>query len=176
IDGTRAFISGLLHWGVLLALCDEGQPILGLMYQPFTDELFVGEPDGSWYSRHNKKTTLNTRNETDLPSATLMTTDPRLFREKSQSRSYQRLENSVRLTRYGGDCYQYAVLSAGSIDLVCENQLNPWDILALIPIVLNAGGSITDWRGGDPTKGGHILASGSCELHEAALEVLDYHD
>ena len=175
IDGTRAFISGLLHWGVLLALCEDNKPILGVMYQPFTEELFVGEATGSWYQRHQVRLDLTTRKETSLENATLMTTDPRLFQDAVERRAYQQLEQAVRLTRYGGDCYQYAMLAAGGIDLVCENDLKLWDILALIPIIQHAGGVITDWQGGDPTISSRILASGSARIHSQALEVLDFH-
>lgn len=174
IDGTRAFISGLLHWGVLLALCEDGQPILGVMYQPFTGELFVGEPGGAWYEKDDKKQPLQTRRGVSIASATLMTTDPRLFRESAEAAAYQRLENSVRLARYGGDCYQYAMLALGTIDIVCETRLKIWDIHALIPLVRSAGGVITDWSGGDPASGGRILASGSERLHAEALKALAF--
>ena len=174
IDGTRAFISGLLHWGVLLALCEDGKPILGVMYQPFTGELFVGEPGSAWYQQSDKKQTLETRKNVSIASATLMTTDPRLFRESEENAAYQRLETSVRLARYGGDCYQYAMLAMGTVDLVCETRLKIWDIHALIPLVRNSGGVITDWNGGDPTSGGRILASGSERLHAEALKALAF--
>ena len=174
IDGTRAFISGLLHWGVLLALCKEGQPILGTMYQPFTDELFVGETGDAWYEHQKNRQRLRTRQIGELKSATLMTTDPRLFEQPNERDAYSRLEASARLTRYGGDCYQYAMLASGMIDLVCENDLKPWDILALIPMVRNAGGVITDWNGGDPSTGGRVLASGSERIHGAALATLAF--
>lgn len=174
IDGTRAFISGLLHWGVLLALCEDGKPILGVMYQPFTGELFVGEPGSAWYQQSDKKQALETRKNVSIASATLMTTDPRLFRESEENAAYQRLETSVRLARYGGDCYQYAMLAMGTVDLVCETRLKIWDIHALIPLVRNSGGVITDWNGGDPTSGGRILASGSEGLHAEALKALAF--
>ena len=174
IDGTRAFICGLLHWGILIALRQDGQTILGIVYQPFTDEIFVGERGGSWYEHARHRQPIQTRQSVDLAAATMMTTDPRLFVETNQQAAYARLESTVLMSRYGADCYQYAMLAMGNIDLVCETQLKEWDVAALIPLIQNAGGVITDWRGGDATKGGHVLASSSQNLHDQALQTMAY--
>ena len=85
---------------------------------------------------------------------------------------FRRVEDKVRLSRYGGDCYSYCMLAAGHVDLVIESGLKPFDIVALIPIVEGAGGIITDWTGGPATKGGAIIASGDERVHEQALALL----
>jgi myo-inositol-1(or 4)-monophosphatase len=82
------------------------------------------------------------------------------------------LSRAVRLRRYGGDCYNYCLLAMGQIDLVVESGLKPFDILPLVPIVERAGGIVTTWDGGDPSRGGRIVAAGDPQVHAAALSVL----
>ena len=86
--------------------------------------------------------------------------------------AFDRLENAVRLSRYGTDCYAYAMLAAGNVDLVVEVGLQPYDIVALIPIIEAAGGMVTEWNGGRAEDGGGIVAAATPELHAAAMEVL----
>ena len=86
--------------------------------------------------------------------------------------TFGRVENKVKLSLYGGDCYGYCMLAAGLIDLVIETELNPHDIVALIPIVTGAGGVITTWENGPAQAGGRIVAAGDARVHKAALEML----
>ena len=79
----------------------------------------------------------------------------------------------MRLTRYGGDCYNYALLASGHIDLVVEQVLQPYDIQALIPIVEEAGGIITDWQGGNVMQGGQVIAAGDKAVHKEVLDILN---
>ncbi len=177
IDGTKSFISGLPLWGTLIGLLHRGAPCYGLMHQPFTREKFFGDgrgahwegrgPDGAPTSRK-----LRTRACDKLDRATLMTTSPKLIPEALRPR-YEALEQQARLTRYGGDCYAYCMLAAGHVDLVVEAGLNAYDIVALIPIIEGAGGVVTTWDGGDPSKGGAIVAAGDKRLHEQALAALN---
>ena len=76
------------------------------------------------------------------------------------------------LARYGCDCYAFAMLAAGHVDIVVESGLKPYDIAALIPIIEQAGGVVTTWEGGRPEQGGDILACGSAEIHRRALAIL----
>ena len=101
-----------------------------------------------------------------------MTTSPKIFSSELEP-SYKRVEASVQLARYGCDCYAYAMVAAGYIDLVVEADLKPYDVGGLIPLVEEAGGVMTTWDGGRPENGGTIIASGSAALHEAALELLN---
>jgi myo-inositol-1(or 4)-monophosphatase len=87
--------------------------------------------------------------------------------------SFGKVEQAVRLSRYGGDCYAYCMLAAGHIDLVIETELKPYDVLALIPIIAGAGGVITTWENGSPTAGGRIVAAGDKRVHAAALALLN---
>lgn len=172
IDGTRAFISGMLHWGVLVALCEHEKATLGVMYQPFTDELFMGSELGAIYHHGDLERRMESRTCPSLPEATLLTTSPRLFEKVGATHVLQALESRVQLTRFGGDCYQYAMLAMGMADLVVETTLKPWDIQALIPVVAGAGGSITTWDGSDANEGGNIVASCDERLHVQTLEMI----
>jgi myo-inositol-1(or 4)-monophosphatase len=87
--------------------------------------------------------------------------------------AFGRVENAVRLTRYGGDCYSYCMLAAGHLDLVVETELKPYDIAALIPIITGAGGVVTNWEGNPAQNGGRIVAAGDARVHEAALKLLN---
>jgi myo-inositol-1(or 4)-monophosphatase len=173
IDGTKSFICGLPTWGTLIGLSHRGAPVYGLMNQPFTRERFFGDGEAAFWSRHDgaEKRKLTTRRCATLAEATLMTTSPLLI-EEARIDAFRRVEKEVRLSRYGGDCYAYCALAAGHVDLVIETGLNPYDIVALIPIVRGAGGVVTTWSGGDASKGGAIVAAGDPRMHAAALELL----
>lgn len=174
IDGTRAFISGFIHWGVLLALYDGLRVRLGVLYQPFLKELFWSGGKSAFYSRDEKFMQLRTSKCELQGEAILCTTDPRLFSDPVERSAYLRVQDKVRLTRYGGDCYQYGLLAMGLVDVVIENQLKPWDIQALIPIIEGAGGCVTDWHGSDASKGGRVVATCGTELHERVLDLLNF--
>jgi myo-inositol-1(or 4)-monophosphatase len=87
-------------------------------------------------------------------------------------KTFGRVEEAVRLSRYGGDCYAYCMLAAGHVDLVIETELKPYDVLPLVPIIAGAGGVITTWEGGAPNAGGRIIAAGDKRMHAAALAML----
>ena len=171
IDGTRAFISGLPVWGTLIGLTENGRPVLGMMHQPFTRERFAGDTRRAWYRGPDGARDLKTRDCRDLASAVLFTTTPALFQGEDRA-VYDRIEASVRLARYGTDCYGYCMVAAGHVDLVIEAGLQPYDIVALIPIIEGAGGVVTSWTGGSAAGGGHVVASANPHLHEIALTAL----
>jgi histidinol phosphatase-like enzyme (inositol monophosphatase family) len=172
IDGTRSFISGIPLWGTLVGLTDQGDAVAGMMAQPFTNELFYATGNGgAFYEGPGGTRQIATRKTTSLQDATLCTTTPALFRDARRD-AYDRLERSVLMARYGTDCYAYAMLAVGHVDLVVEVGLQSYDIVALIPIIEAAGGMITDWNGGPAERGGEIVAAATPELHEAAMKVL----
>ena len=173
IDGTRGFAAGLLHWGLLLALFDGQRPILGVLRQPFVDETFWGTGDQAGYERAGQRSPLTVRACPDLGCATLATTSPDLFMPGAEAAGFGALADQVRMTRYGGDCYHFALLAMGHVDLALEVGLKPYDIQALIPIIEGAGGRVTAWDGGDAAMGGNVLASGDAALHRKALELLN---
>jgi myo-inositol-1(or 4)-monophosphatase len=171
IDGTKSFICGMPVWGTLIALTRRGEPIYGLMHQPFTREHFSGDGKGARYRGPAGDRALRVRPCTSLQEAILATTSP-LLMNADDRRAFGRVENAVRLSRYGGDCYAYCVLAAGQVDLIIETELKPHDVLALIPIIEGAGGVITTWENGPPHRGGRIVAAGDRRVHAQALELL----
>jgi myo-inositol-1(or 4)-monophosphatase len=171
IDGTRAFISGLPTWGTLIGLRQAGKAIIGVMNQPFTGERFVGDTARAWYRGPDGARDLKTRACGTIDEAVLLTTTPALFQGADRA-IYDRIEASVRLARYGTDCYGYAMVAAGQVDVVIEVGLNPYDIVALIPIIEGAGGVVTTWTGGSAADGGNVLACGDARLHDTLLTML----
>lgn len=171
IDGTRSFICGLPVWGTLIGLMRSGEPAMGLMNQPYTGEMFIGDGGRAWLKGPRGRSDLQASQCKTLSDAYLMTTDPRLFRD-GESPAYARVESAVRLARYGTDCYAYAMLASGQVDLVIETGLKPYDIVALIPIIEGAGGVITTWEGQSAKDGGRVVAAATPELHGQALALL----
>ncbi|WOC16783.1 histidinol-phosphatase [Pseudochrobactrum sp. MP213Fo] len=177
IDGTRAFISGLPVWGTLVGLMVDGDARIGMMSQPFTKELFYTTGEGAFwsgpeYAGNGGHVPLKTRQQASLAEATIFTTSPHMFKGKERE-AFDRLEGQVRLSRYGVDCYAYAMLASGFADLVVEIGLQPYDVMGLIPIIEQAGGVITQVDGGPAEKGGYIVAAASAKLHEEALNILN---
>ncbi|MBL4597153.1 MAG: histidinol-phosphatase [Robiginitomaculum sp.] len=171
IDGTRAFISGLPVWGILIGLLCKDTPLIGVMDQPLTGERFVGGPHGAFLQHHGQQTPMRVRTCPELKLATLCTTDPYLF-VGPEAQAFAHLRQQTRLQRYGLDCYGYSALALGGIDLVVESGLQDYDICALIPVVKAAGGQITSWSGKDASKGGQVIASGDARVHAQVLEIL----
>lgn len=172
IDGTRAFIVGQPLWGSLIGLLRDGEPLLGMMDQPFTGERFWSSEDESLYRRGEKTVPMRTRACAGLQEAMLAASTPDMFDPANELPRFEALTRSVRMRRFGGDCYNYCLLALGQLDLVAEAGLKNHDILPLIPIITRAGGIVTDWDGGACRSGGQILAAGDARLHDAALEAL----
>ena len=171
IDGTKSFISGMIAWGTLIGLMRFGEPVYGMMHQPFTRERFTGDSGAAHYRGPGGPRDLRVRKCDALSDAVLFTTSPLLMNAADRA-SFGQVETKAKLSRYGGDCYAYCMLAAGQIDLVIETEIKPHDIVALIPIILGAGGVITTWEGGPPQAGGRIIAAGDTRTHAAAMELL----
>ncbi len=171
IDGTRGFICGLPTWGTLVGLTRHGAPVQGMMNQPHVGERFFGDGKVARLINAKGERRLAARRCARLADAFIATTSPRIIKG-AEGEAYDRLEAACRLARYGTDCYAYALLAAGQIDLVCETGLQPYDIAPLVPIIEGAGGIVTTWSGESPAKGGAIIAAGDPALHEQALKML----
>jgi histidinol-phosphatase len=171
IDGTKSFISGMPAWGTLIGLLRFGEPIFGTMDQPFTRERFSGDGGAARYHGPAGRRDLRVRRCSALSEAILYTTSPRLMQAADRA-AFGKVEEAVRLSRYGGDCYAYCMLAAGHIDLVIETELKPHDVLPLVPIITGAGGVMTTWENGSPAAGGRIVAAGDRRVHEAAVGML----
>lgn len=171
IDGTKSFIAGMVAWGTLIGLMRFGEPVYGMMHQPFTKERFTGDSGAATYRGPAGNRDMHVRPCAALSDALLFTTSPLLMNEADRA-AFRNVENTVKLSRYGGDCYAYCMLAAGQIDLVIETEIKPHDIVPLIPIILGAGGIVTTWENGPAQGGGRIVAAGDARTHKAALEML----
>ncbi|GIX13050.1 MAG: histidinol-phosphatase [Paracoccaceae bacterium] len=171
VDGTRAFLSGTPTWGVLIAVDAGAGPVCGLIDQPWTGERFWGGFGRAEFTRGALRRPLGVRPCAELGSAILFTTFPEIG-SAAERAAFAEVSARCRLTRYGLDCYAYALLALGMIDLVIEAGLQPYDVAAPIAVIEAAGGIVTDWRGGPAHGGGRILAAGDRRLHERALAIL----
>jgi myo-inositol-1(or 4)-monophosphatase len=172
VDGTRAFITGRHEWGSLIALEENGIPVLGIIDQPVLGERFIGVHGRSVLVEGDKRTPLKVRDCAELKDAILCATDPGQYFSPDQQQAFARAQSVVRMTRYGGDCYLFAALALGFIDIIIEANFNRWDVAALIPLVEGAGGIITSWDGGHCRDGKTILACGDRRVHEEAIKLL----
>jgi inositol-phosphate phosphatase/L-galactose 1-phosphate phosphatase/histidinol-phosphatase len=170
IDGTKAFITGKPSFGTLICLMHHGEPVLGILDQPITGERWVGVT-GQGATLNGQP--LSVRRCDSVSKAALYTTDPAMF-SGEEINAFGRLSHAVKLRRYGADCYAYGLLAAGFVDLICEADLKLYDFAALVPIIREAGGIITDWTGAAPGKNttGRIVAAGDPRCHQQALELI----
>src|SRR5215467_1836587 len=172
IDGTKSFISGMPAWGTLIALTRAGEPVFGMMSQPFIRERFSGDGGKAHYRGPAGARDLRVRTCASLAEAVLFTTSPLLMKAADRE-IFGKVEKLVRLSRYGGDCYAYCMLAAGHVDLVIETELKPHDVLPLLPIITGAGGIMTTWENRRPHEGGRVVAAGDKRVHAQALELLN---
>jgi len=168
IDGTLSFTSGCPLFGTLICLLQGGQPLLGAINQPILNQLCIGD---------NVQTTLNgkpvrMRQVDRLSEATLLTTDISHIATYQKVEGFETLVRETRLFRTWGDCYGYLLLASGGADIMLDPIMNPWDILAVIPIIRGANGAITSWSGGDAVSGTSCVASNKT-LHPLVLEILN---
>ena len=171
IDGTRAFISGTPTWGVLIAVGGAAGPALGVIDQPYTSERFLGGLGKAEWTGPLGTRPLGVKSTRSLDQATIFTTFPEVGTPE-EARAFHAVAERCKLTRYGMDCYAYALLAAGQVDLVIEAGLNAYDIQAPIAVIEAAGGIVTDWTGGPAHRGGTALAAATPELHAEAKKVL----
>ncbi|MGZ8286322.1 MAG: inositol monophosphatase family protein [Allosphingosinicella sp.] len=172
IDGTRAYICGLPSWTTLIALLDDGEPVLGLVDVPRLDELYLGHGGDAWvFGGGGGERRLATSGCRRIEDARLSTTDPYLF-QGAEAEGFERIRRSARLTRYGLDAYGYALVAAGSLDIVAESGLKPHDYHALVPLVRGAGGAVSNWSGGADLSAGQIVAAANEALLEKACRLL----
>tara|TARA_R110002094_G_scaffold73665_1_gene81475 strand:- start:203 stop:1003 length:801 start_codon:yes stop_codon:yes gene_type:complete len=171
IDGTRGFVSGTPTWGVLIAVSDRNGPFYGIIDQPYIGERFEGAPDGATLSGPLGRSALKTCAPRDLSQAIVFTTFPEVG-STAEGAGFAAVASRAQLARYGMDCYAYALVAAGQVDLVIEAGLAAYDIQAPIAVVQAAGGIVTDWQGNPAHEGGRAVAAANAQIHAQALEVL----
>jgi len=172
VDGTRAFIAGLPVWTTLIGLRHNGTPVMGSIGQPYIGELFIGHAGGSRLESHGGSRPLKVRPCPGLAGAIIATTDPILF-QGAEDEAWRAVRAASRLARLGCDAYAYAMVAAGTLDLVIETGLKAWDIDAAIPVIAGAGGVTTDWEG-QPVgpHGGRVAIAGDRACLDEALAAL----
>ena len=173
IDGTRAFIAGAPTWGVLISLEKIGAgPIFGIIDQPYIGERFFGGLGLAEYEKRDENIKLKTSDVEGVENAILLSTFPEIGTEKDR-RAFERVSEIAKLTRYGLDCYGYALVAMGTADLVIEAGLSIYDIQAPACVIEAAGGFVTNWDGKPASNGGRIIAASNEKLHKNALEQLN---
>jgi inositol-phosphate phosphatase / L-galactose 1-phosphate phosphatase / histidinol-phosphatase len=170
IDGTKAFVTGKPLFGTLIALCQNGSPVLGVIDQPILKERWIGAIGHP--TTYNDEV-ISTRSGVDLGDAWLYATSPSMFKGTNEN-AFNRLAEEVKFPLFGGDCYAYGLLASGFTDIVCEATMQPYDYCALVPVVEGAGGKMSDWAGAPLTMSsdGTVLAAGDTALHQAAIDIL----
>lgn len=171
VDGTKAFMAGRPTFGTLIGLCEGDRPKLGIIQQPVLDELWLGV--------EGRQTTFNgiparVRPCAGLDEALISTTATDLFTQAERA-AWERVRERAATAIYGGDCYAYALLASGHADLVIETGLKPHDVAALVPVVVGAGGGMTDWAGRDVRLQPDVavVATGDARVHAQALALLN---
>ena len=173
VDGTRAFIAGLPLWTTLIGLRVQGAPVLGSIGQPYLGELYIGHPGGSRLVTANGERPLQVRPCPRLTDAVIATTDPESCFNGAELGAWTQVRAAARLARLGCDAYAYAMVAAGTMDMVIEAGLKSWDIEAAIPVIAGAGGVTTDWRGAPVgQQGGQVVIAGDRACLDEALVAL----
>jgi len=171
IDGTRSYISGTPTWGVLISVRDAYGPFFGMITQPYIGERFIGGLGEARMTGPHGEVALKTRPARPLSECRMLSTYPAVGTAEERA-AFDKVRDKVQLTRFGTDCYGYALLAAGQVDLVIEAGLQAYDVQAPIAVVQAAGGIVTDWRGKPAHEGGRMLAAANREVHAEALEIL----
>jgi histidinol phosphatase-like enzyme (inositol monophosphatase family) len=169
IDGTKAFAVGRATFSTLIALCIDGQPVIGCIDQPIANERWIGAAGMTTFNGH----LCHTRGCDGEPA--FVTTTPDMFTTEREKMVLAKMAGQSRFVTYGGDSYAYGLLSSGLCDLVCEAHLKAHDLMAVVPIIQGAGGVITDWSGRVPSLdfcNGESLACGDAALHARLLALI----
>lgn len=165
IDGTKAFVAGLPVFGTLVGLLEAGHPTIGIIDQAITGERMWGAPQGAWLNGDQ----VATSRPADPERMIVAMTEPGMIRTASGRAAFQRLADQALFVRYGTDCWGYAMLAAGHIDVVVESDIQPWDVLPGTAIIAAAGGTASAWDGRLPGSNGTVLAAGDPALHAAIV-------
>lgn len=171
IDGTKSFLLGNPLFGCLVGFVKDNIVQAGGVAMPALNEVWFADRSGQTRLNKNACSTSQCR---ELSNASLLTSSPDFFTPQ-ETQQFDALSQKIQYRRFGGDCYTYAMLAGGWIDLVVESSLYPFDYLPLVPIVEQAGGVISDWQGNSLGlhSGPQVIAAATPQLHEAALKALD---
>jgi histidinol phosphatase-like enzyme (inositol monophosphatase family) len=168
IDGTFTFLQNVPLWGTLVAVVEGERVIAGAAYFPALGETIVASPGkGAWWN--GSRTAVSKVSE--LESARLVTTDARFNRDKSRRERWLQLQNGAQAMRTWGDCYGYLLVATGRADIMVDDVISVWDGAALLPVITEAGGAFTDWKGRTTAFGGDAIATNYL-LADAVRDIL----
>ncbi len=172
IDGTRGYLSGTPTWGVLISVRDAAGVVYGLIDQPYIRERFEGGLGRALVTGPSGVAGLRCRGARPLSEAILFSTFPEVGTDE-EGAAFRRVAGKAKLVRYGTDCYGYALVAAGMVDLVIEAGLQAYDVQAPIAVIEAAGGIMTDWQGRPCLDGGRVIAAANAAIHAEALALLN---
>lgn len=168
IDGTKAFVSHSYLFGTLIALLKDDRPILGVINHPLLNDFLVGMGGECWLNDRPTRIRPCSR----IEDAIMLSSPYWTVFEYQNGPAFEALSKRVQRHNNWGDCHGYYVVAAGGADIMADPIMNPWDLLALIPIIEGAGGVITDWQGNDAATGESIVATGSA-IHDEVIRLLN---
>ena len=168
IDGTKAFVAGSYLFGTLIALMEDGRPILGVIHQPILDDHLIGNGVGAWLNGRP----VHVRSCSRIEDAILLNTDHWNVANHQNGDAFESLSRRVLRYNNWGDCHGYYLVAIGGADIMTDPILNDWDLMALIPIIEGAGGRITDWQGNEVIGGSGAVAT-SGDLHDEVIGLLN---
>ncbi|HYH32915.1 MAG TPA: histidinol-phosphatase [Pseudonocardia sp.] len=173
IDGTKNFSRGMPVWATLIALTVRGEPVAGVASAPALGRRWwAARGEGAWSSDPSgPPRRIGVSGIGELADAYLSTTDVKTFAELGRRDDYLRLVDACWETRAFGDFWMYCLVAEGVLDLAVDAAANPWDLAALVPILTEAGGALTDLSGTATFTGGDGLASNGA-VHGAALAIV----
>lgn len=158
IDGTKSFVRRVPLWGTLIAVTEDDTVVAGCAYFPALAENIVAAVDRGCFWNGTR---CSVSDNSHLASATLLITDPVFPGHPERKRAWDRIAGDAGIVRTWGDCYGYLLLATGRAEAMVDDIASPWDAAALYPIVTEAGGVFTDWRGNATAFGGDIIATNS---------------
>lgn len=168
IDGTKTFVRGVPLWGTMIAVAQDDLVIAGAIYCPAVEELVAAAVGcGCWWNGAR----CHVSEVGTLSDATILVTDARFPYNPPRAERWRALGAQVAVARTWGDCYGYVQVATGRAELMVDDRLSPWDAASLIPIIREAGGVYTDWRGGHDVDGGDGVAT-NAQLSRALRDAL----
>ena len=168
IDGTISFTHTCPLFGTLICLKYQGEPIIGMIHQPILNQTIIGDNTSTTFNG----TPVSMSTTANLSEATLLATDIAHIEHYHSREKFEALVNQTKLFRTWGDCYGYMLLAQGYGDIMLDAIMNPWDIMALIPIIQGANGVISTWSGDSAVSGDSCIAANRI-LHPKVLEILN---
>ena len=170
IDGTRSFVRGVPLYGVLLALEEAGDPVLGVIHFPALGEtVWAARGEGCWWDGRRASVS----DVAKLEDALVVTSDAESHAAEGRGAGWDRLRADAGLVRTWGDCYGYALVATGRAEAMLDPILSVWDAAAVRPIIEEAGGVFTDWNGVATHTAGHAVATNAALADEVRRRLRD---